>query len=131
MEFLERLLGIKRRKQEALLAEFGIEGELRRQLVGPELKEASVVKVENDQFLEILKSGGYDQVLSYLVNFSDTHLCHDLYLDIGEGVQIKTGVASIDYSQERNLFSDLHEMSFMYDPEASKREWGVYKIVEA
>ena len=127
MEYIERLFGIKRRRQEKLLAEIEVGGKLKREFVGPEHEEASVVEIDNDHFLQILKSGEHEKVLSHLVHQSDTHQYHDLYIDIGEGILVKTGVASLDYSGQRNLFSDLHEMSFRYDPEESKDRWGVYR----
>jgi len=128
MEYIERLFGIKRRRQERLLAEIGVDGKLKREFVGPEHEKASVVEIDNDQFLQILKSEEREKVLSRLVHQSDAHQYHDLYIDIGEGILVKTGVASFDYSSQRNLFSDLHEMSFRYDPEESKDCWGVYRI---
>lgn len=128
MEFVDRIFGIKRRKQEKLLTEMGISGELRKELVGPEPEEASVMTIDNEKFLDILKSGEHEKILSHLVNQSNTHQYHELYMDIGEGVKVKTGVASIDYSGQRTLFSNLNEMSFKYSPKESKNTWSVYEI---
>lgn len=127
MEFVDRFLGFKRRRQEKLLIEMGISGELRKELVGPELENALVVRVENDQFLKILKSQEHEKVLSHLVNLSDIHQYHELYMDIGEGIKVKTGVACFDYSGQRNLFSDLYDMSFEWNPLKDDR-WSVYKV---
>ena len=93
MEFVDRFFGIKRRRQAKLLSEMGILSGLKKELIGSELENALVGIVNNNQFLEILKSEKHDRVLSHLVNQSDTHQYHDLYIDIGEGIQIKTGVA--------------------------------------
>jgi hypothetical protein len=127
MEFVDRIFGMKRRKQEQLLAEIGISGELKNELVGPELENASVVTIDdNEQFLKILKSEEHKQVLSHLVNQSDTHQYYEFYIDIGEGIKAKTGVASIDGSTQRTLFSDLQEMS--YKPGKSRDNWITYEI---
>lgn len=128
MEFVERFLGTKRRKQEKLLTVMGISGELGKELVGPKFEDTPVVTVDNDQFLKILESGKHEKVLSHLVHQSDTHQYHELYIDVGEGVKVKTGVASIDYNGQRTLFSDLNEMSFKYNPKESKDQWGVYEV---
>lgn len=126
MEFVDRFLGTKRRKQEKLLTEMGIKGELKEERVGLEHEVAQVVTVDNDQFLKILESGEHKIVLSHLANQSDTHLYHELYLDIGEGLKVKARVTAIDGSHERTLFSDLVEMS--YKPKKSKDKWTVYEI---
>ena len=128
MEFIDRFSGIKRKKQEKLITEMGISGELRKELVGPELENASVVAVDNEQFLKVLKSGEHGKVLSHLVNQSDTHQYHELYIDIGEGIKAKTSVVSVDYSGQKTLFSDLHKMSFKYNPNESKDTWSVFEI---
>ncbi len=130
MEFAERVFGFKKRRQEKLLDKLGVSGELKKELIGPNSEECSVARVENDQFLQILKAGNYDKVLVHLVNQSDTHQYHDFYLSIGQGVQLKTGVASLDYGGERNLFSDFHEMSFKYDPKESEGQWSVYNLLK-
>ena len=131
MEFVDRFFGIKRRRQAKLLSEMGILSGLKKELIGSELENALVAIVNNNQFLEILKSEKHDRVLSHLVNQSDTHQYHDLYIDIGEGIQIKTGVASVDHDGQRNLFSDLDEMAFKFDPKESKAGWGVYRNEKA
>lgn len=125
MEFVDRFFGTKRRKQEKLLIEMGIKGELKEERVGLEYEVAQVVTVDNDQFLKILESGEHKIVLSHLANQSDTHLYHELYVDVG-GIKAKTGVASIDYSHEETLFSNLDKMS--YKPKESKDKWTVYEI---
>ena len=125
MEFVEKFLGIKRRRQEKLLAEAGISGNLRKELIGPEYEEAAVVKVDNDQFLQLLQSRKPAEILSNIVHRSDTHVAYDLYIDIGLGVKVKTGAAQIDYSRERTLFTDLHEMGYKYKIVEPKNEWGV------
>jgi len=128
MEFIDNLLGVTRRKQEKLIAKFGISGEIRQELVGvgADQEEASVVEVKNDRFISILKGSKHEKILSHLVNQSDTHQYRELYLEIQKGVFIKTGVASIDYSQERTLLADLDDMTFKYNSEASKGNWSVY-----
>lgn len=131
MEFIDKFLGVKKRRQESLLNTLGISGELRKELVGPGLEKAEVVQVDNAKFLESLKARGIKEVTSHLVARSDTHLAYYLYIDVDEGVKLKTMASSVDYSKERTLFSDLREMSFRYDPEEIKGEWGVYKLKEA
>lgn len=135
MEFVERFLGIKRKRQQRLISELGIDGELRKELVGPEYEDVAVAKVDNDQFLQILRSRKPAEVLSNVVHRSDTHVAYDLYIDIGQEVKVQTGVAQMDYSRERTLFNDLYEMGYRYksiEPKTKmgQHNWGTYKIEE-
>ena len=125
MEFVERFLGIKRRRQERILTEAGISGELRKELVGPEYEATQVVTINNDQFLKLLQSRKPEEILSNIVNRSDTHVSYNLYADIGQGVKVKTGAVQVDYSHERTLFTDMHEMGYRYETIEPKNEWSV------
>ena len=116
MEFFDNLLGFKRDRQGKLLSKLGVEGEPRREFVGSNFEQGLVVEVNNDKFLEILKNEKKDRISRHLINQSDTHQSYELYIDIGEGLRLKTAATSIDYSHERTLLTDLYEISFKYDP---------------
>ena len=78
MEFIDRLFGITRKRQEReqsrLISELGIQGERRKELVGPEYEDVTVVKIDNDQFLQLLQSKKPVEVLSNVVHVSDSHV---------------------------------------------------------
>ncbi|MDO8570228.1 MAG: hypothetical protein Q7R97_01425 [Candidatus Daviesbacteria bacterium] len=135
MEFVERFFGTKKRRQERLISELGISGELRKELIGPEYEDVVVVKVDNDQFIQLLHSRKPAEVLSNVVHRSDTHAAYDLYIGIGRGIKVKTGASQVDYSHERTLFNDLYEMGYKYKSIEPKTKigqygWGVYKMEE-
>lgn len=133
MEFVERVLGIKRRKQERALVEAGITGDIREELVGPEHKKAQVVRINNDQFRRLLQTRRPEEILSQVGNVSDTHVYHELYMDIGQGVKVKTGVSQIDYSKEMTLFGDLQKMGYKHhiiNLYTESRPWRVDKLEE-
>lgn len=128
MEFIDNFLGFKRGRQEKLLDKLEVEGEPRREFVGSDYEQGLVVEVNNDKFLEILKNEKKDRISRHLINQSDTHQSYEFYIDIGEGLRLKTSATSFDYSHERTLLTDLYEMSFKYDPVESKDQWSVYKL---
>ncbi len=135
MEFIEKLFSIKGKRQKQLISELGIEGELRKELVGPEYEDSMVVGIDNDQFLKLLQSRKPGKVLRTVVHRSDTHVAYDFYIDLGQEVKVKTMVAQEDYSQNRTLFNDLQEMGYRYNSiqpkiDSGQPSWGVYTVEE-
>lgn len=127
MEIVDRFFGLKRRRQKGVLDSLGIEGKLEKEYAGPDLEEASVVKIGNGKFQEILRSRNYNQVLVHLFTQSDTPQACDFYIGIHKDIFIKTPVVSLDDGGQRTLFSDLDEMSFEHIKEESGQGWLVYK----
>lgn len=127
MEFLGRLFKKVDKKQQALLREMGVEGEIVETFVGPDYEKGPTVQVDNQKFLEVLESKGKTEFRKKLVNQSDTHQAFHLFLNIGE-VWLKTPVAAIDYSQKENLISQLHKKGFKSDPSSSKEDWSTFCV---
>lgn len=135
MEFVDKFLRITKRKQEGLLSELGIQGEAREEFFPPKGSKAAVVNVDNDDFLGVLRTKRYNEVISKLSMARDAEEFHWLFVDIGEGVLIKTGVYTPHYGGQKNLFSDLSVMNYKYhsielDPKWWPG-WGIYKKEES
>ena len=140
MELVDKLLGITRRKQEKILGSLGVYGELKKEPFGPRHEDSLIAAVNNEKFLDILKKEKIKKVVALSRYTSDTSSYNELYIDIGEGVKIKTGVGTQDYSEERNLLTELFKMGFRYkpyeEPKGIKTEnlglgaWGVYIVEE-
>jgi len=128
MEFVEKLFVITRRKQEGLLARMGISGTLVKEVIGPMHETTLAVSVDNTQFAEILKSRLGEKVLRNTIMVSDTHATYDFYMDIGEGVTIKTPAVDTEYRDKRNVIDDLWEMSYRPNDKKSEGDWRVYEI---
>ena len=114
MELTDRLFGKKRKRQENLLRDFGVEGNIKKnEFVGPDYKQADVVEIDNDKFLEILESQKKKRFKSHIRNQDDTHVYREFFLDVGEGLRLKTGVDTLEHvADQKTLLSDLFGKGF-------------------
>lgn len=133
MEFVERVLGITGRRQQRALTEAGVSGDLEEELIGPEYDKFQVAKVSKEDFKKLLQERKPQEILSHIGHVSDTHVYYDLFMDIGQGVKIKTGATQIDYSDEWTLFHDLQEMDYRHHSIEPRHEhgdtkWAVYNL---
>lgn len=145
MEFLENILGGKRKRQEEILSELGIEkkirdGRLREVFFPPKDKKVDIATVENETFLELLESGRFDEVLRENTGGDDTYTSYDLYIEAGEDLVIQTNTWQPEWGPYHGdlpirILEDLNQMGFKYDSHGLDervdpswwRGWGLYK----
>lgn len=137
MEFFDKALGFKKRKQEKFLGKLDL-GEKRiseGDFVGPNYKEGDVVNVQPDQFLKIVKKKDVNQITAKQGRGSDTHIPYNVFAEIDDNTKLHIkATASVPQwhksqnpNQHQTLLIKLEEIGFQKDPSQSKESWSVYK----
>lgn len=135
MEFLTEWLGGRKKKQDKLLTDLGLNGQVKKdKYVGPDFKKGDTLNLKPDEFLRVIEERNIKTINAEAGRGDDTYIPHSLFAEVDEGLKlyIETGATELLYrkfepNEYETLLPKLYELGFRWDPELHKENWSVYK----
>lgn len=135
MELIDNLFSRKIKKQEKLLIDLGLSGQIKKDdYVGPDFKKGNTLDVKPEEFLRVVEERNIQTINAEAGRGEDTQIPYGLFAEVDESLNlyIKAGASALQYyksdpDEYQTLLPKLHELGFRWDPLLYQDNWSVYR----